>query len=109
MNLPDVMEGRLPGRNGEIVIDRLFAENNAVKTGDIVTIEGQELTVTGFVALSDYSTMFKNNSDMMFNASAFSIAIVSEEQFREFSNSGLVYSYAWRFNNQELTDDERQE
>ena len=107
VNRADVMEGRLPERSGEIVIDRLFAENNGVHIGNVLTIEGQDLEVTGFVALGDYSSMFKNNSDMMFNASAFSIAVVTEDQFRAFGNGGLVYSYAWRYDDQTLTDDEQ--
>ena len=103
----DVMEGRLPRAEGEIVLDRLFAVNNGISVGDTVTIEEQKLEVTGLVALGDYSSMFKNNSDMMFNASAFSIALVTDGQFGAFGNGGLVYCYAWRYNDQSLTDDEQ--
>ena len=109
VNRADVMEGRLPEKSGEIVIDRLFAENNNIGIGGTLTIEDQDLTVVGLVALSDYSSMFKNNSDMMFNASAFSIALVTDEQFDAFSSSGLVYSYAWRYTDQTLSDDEQEE
>ena len=107
VNGVDVMEGRLPETEGEIAVDRLFAENNGLVTGDRLEIEGQELTVTGLVALSDYSALFKNNSDMMFNASAFTVAIVTDARFDAFSNAGLVYCYAWRCEDQEMTDDER--
>ena len=107
MNLADVMEGRLPKREGEIVIDRLFAENNTIQVGDTMTIEGTQLTVVGLVALSDYSALFKNNSDMMFDASNFTVSMVTEEQFKDFSNAGLRYCYAWRNNNQELTENEQ--
>ena len=109
INGADVMEGRLPQKAGEIVIDRLFAENNGVSVGDRLTIEGQDLTVTGFVSLGDYSSMFKNNSDMMFNASAFSISLVTEDQFKSFDNGGLVYCYAWRNNDQTLSEDEQRQ
>lgn len=107
VNRADVMEGRLPEKSGEIVLDRLFAENNGVKVGDVLVIEDQELSVTGFVALGDYSSMFKNNSDMMFNASAFSIAIVTEDQFDAFGTGGIVYCYAWLYDDQTLSDDEQ--
>ena len=107
INGADVMEGRLPRAEGEIVLDRLFAVNNGISVGDTVTIEEQKLEVTGLVALGDYSSMFKNNSDMMFNASAFSIALVTDGQFGAFGNGGLVYCYAWRYNDQSLTDDEQ--
>ena len=108
MDLADVMEGRLPEKEGEIVIDRLFAENNEIEVGDSMTIDKKELKVVGMVALSDYSALFKNNSDMMFDATNFCVALVTPEQFRDFSNAGLKYCYAWRNNNQELTESEQQ-
>ena len=108
MNLADVMEGRLPKKEGEIVIDRLFAENNIIDVGDMMTIEGKNLKVVGTVALSDYSALFKNNSDMMFDATNFTVALVTEEQFQDFSIAGLKYCYAWRNNNQDLTESEQQ-
>jgi len=108
MNLADVMEGRLPEKEGEIVIDRLFAENNALDVGDLMSIEGKQFKVVGMVALSDYSALFKNNSDMMFDATNFSVALVTPQQFKNFSNAGLKYCYAWRYNNQEMTENEQQ-
>ena len=107
MNLADVMKGRLPEKEGEIVIDRLFAENNEIEVGDIMTIDRKTLKVVGFVALSDYSALFKNNSDMMFDATNFCVALVTPAQFKDFSNVGLKYCYAWRNNNQELTESEQ--
>lgn len=107
INGADVMEGRLPKKEGEIVIDRLFAENNGVKVGDTMRIEDQDLKVTGFVSLGDYSSMFKSNSDMMFNASAFSIALVTDAQYQKLGSGGLVYCYAWRYKDQSLSDDEQ--
>lgn len=106
VNLADVMEGHLPEKDGEIVIDRLFAENNAIETGDTMAIEGKTLKVVGTVALSDYSALFKNNADMMFDATNFSVALVTEEQFHSFNNAGLNYCYAWRNENQELSESE---
>ncbi len=107
MNLADVMEGRLPETEGEIVVDRLFAENNNIQINDPMEIDGSLFKVVGTVALSDYSALFKNNSDMMFDASNFSVALVTEEQFKALDNSGLQYCYAWRNNNQELTENEQ--
>ena len=108
MNLADVMEGRLPEKEGEIVVDRLFAENNTLDVGDPMTVEGKQFKVVGTVALSDYSALFKNNSDMMFDATNFSVALVTQQQFKNFSNAGLKYCYAWRYNNQEMTENEQQ-
>jgi len=107
VNGADLMKGRLPAAPGEIAVDRLFAENNSLEVGDVIEIEDQKLRVTGMVALGDYSALFKNNSDMMFNASAFSIALVGREQFDSFSTTGLIYCYAWRYEDQSMTDDEQ--
>lgn len=45
---------------------------------------GKELKVTGLVALSDYSALFSDNGDMMFDAVKFSVAIMTEEGFETF-------------------------
>ena len=108
MNLADIMEGRLPEKEGEIVIDRLFAENNNLQVGDPMEIEGKTLQVVGLAALSDYSALFKSNSDMMFDANNFTVSMVTDEQFNAFSNAGFQYCYAWRNEDQELTENEQQ-
>ncbi len=92
VNLPCIMEGRLPESADEIALDRLYAENNKIQVGDI---------------LSDYSTMYRNNNDMMFNASLFSVALMTPEGFDSLDDTGLVYCYAWRF--QEASADDTQE
>ena len=107
VNLPCIMEGRLPESADEIALDRLYAENNKIRIGDIVPLEGKKLTVCGTVALSDYSTMYRNNNDMMFNASLFSVALMTPEGFESLDDTGLVYCYAWRF--QEASADDTQE
>ena len=107
VNLPCIMEGRLPESADEIALDRLYAENNKIQVGDIVPLEGKKLTVCGTVALSDYSTMYRNNNDMMFNASLFSVALMTPEGFESLDDTGLVYCYAWRF--QEASADDAQE
>ena len=37
--------------------------------------------ITGLVALSDYSALFQNNSDTMFDAIKFGVGIVTKEEF----------------------------
>ena len=62
MDLVCLMEGKMPAAKDEIAIDRMYADNNSLKVGDKLQIEGKELLVTGLVALSDYSCLFSNNS-----------------------------------------------
>lgn len=47
------MEGRAPQKDGEIALDRLFAENRELKIGDSVVLGGEKLEIVGTVALSD--------------------------------------------------------
>ena len=96
-----LMEGTLPKADDEIAIDRMYADNNMLSVGDTLkTKNGDETyTITGLVALSDYSTLFYNNNDMMFDASAFGVATVTKEKFETFEEKDISYNYAWTYNN----------
>ena len=74
-----IMDGALPKKDNEIVIDRMFADNNTTKTGDKLTIDGKTYTVSGLVSFSDYTTMFENNTDMMFDSVNFGVAMGTKE------------------------------
>ena len=81
INRLDVMDGELPSSDGEIVLDRLYAENNDISIGDDYTVDDKTFKVTGLVAFSDYSALFKKNTDMMFDANKFTVAVISENDF----------------------------
>ena len=78
INLVCLMEGKLPEKAGEMAIDRMYADNNDLQVGDVISVDKKELTVTGLVALSDYSALFSNSSDMMFDAVKFGVGIMTE-------------------------------
>ena len=99
VNKADVLKGRLPETKDEIAIDRMFADNNQIKVNDKITCDDKEYTVSGLVALSDYSALFKNNNDAMFDASKFSVAVVTEEEFDSFKNKIIFYDYSWKYDN----------
>ncbi|MCR5101588.1 MAG: ABC transporter permease [Butyrivibrio sp.] len=108
VNLPCLMEGSLPQKETEIAIDRLYAENNDINIGDIIEVDSIKFTICGFVSLSDYTALFKNNNDTMFDANKFSIALVTDKAFENLSNIGLYYCYAYKFdaelNDQDASD-----
>ena len=58
-----LMKGEMPSGQGEIAIDRMYADNNSLKVGDILTRGEKSWKITGLVALSDYSALFQNNND----------------------------------------------
>jgi putative ABC transport system permease protein len=66
-----LMDGELPSETGEIAIDRMYADNNSLKIGDTLDDGTKSWTITGLVALSDYSCLFQNNNDSMFDAVKF--------------------------------------
>ncbi len=94
-----IMKGKMPEKAGEIAIDRMFADNNKLSVGDRISSEGRSWTITGLLAFSDYSCLFENNSDTMFDATLFSVAIVSDEEFAAYDSSALKYRYAWKYQN----------
>ncbi len=103
-----IHEGVLPNAKNEIALDRLYCDNNKIKVGDIVKISNKEFKVTSTISLFDYSALFKNNTDSMFDANKFSISLVSDEAFDSFTNDNLIYNYAYllpkRLNDKEAHD-----
>lgn len=93
-----LMEGDMPQRTGEIAIDRMYADNNGVSIGDTLESTSRSWIVTGLVALSDYSCLFENNSDSMFDAKKFGVAVVTAEAFADFDKDELKYNYSWKYN-----------
>lgn len=100
-----IMDGKLPAKDNELVIDRMFADNNKTKTGDTLRIDGKTYTVSGLVSFSDYTTMFENNSDMMFDSVNFGVAMGTKSEFNALSGRNLVYNYAWTYNAGDPADD----
>lgn len=107
INRADLIKGDWPSNDNDIVIDRLYAENNNIKIGNIITSGEKEYNVCGYAALSDYSSLFKNNTDMMFDAHRFSVAMVTEAAFNMFDQDMLKYCYSWKNNNGKLSENER--
>ena len=101
-----VMEGRLPDDLYEIAIDRMYADNNGLSVGDKLVSESESYEIVGLVALSDYSALFYSNNDMMFDASAFGVSVVSDKQFAEYDEAKLRYNYAWLYDDKPQTDEE---
>ena len=102
-----LMDGEMPEKTGEIAVDRMYADNNNLKVGDTLSDGKKEWKITGLVALSDYSALFQNNNDTMFDSVKFGVCIVSEEEFATLDQGKLQYNYAWTYN--EPPKDEKEE
>lgn len=106
-----LMEGSMPEKNDEIAIDRMYADNNSLHPGDTLTVRsdsgnGRTYVISGLVALSDYSALFENNNDMMFDAKEFSVAIITDEEFSAFDPDELIWQYAWKYTEPVTKDNE---
>ncbi len=107
VNQCDVLSGELPKNEGEIAIDRMHADNNKIKVGDVIRVNGKDYTVSGLIALVNYSTLYEKNSDTMFDALTFNVALVKPEAFK--SMRGRVnYCYAWVYKNAAPVDDKEE-
>lgn len=102
----DLMEGSLPEDFNEIAIDRMYAENNDIKVQDTLTVGSRILKVTGLVALSDYSSLFSDNSDTMFDSLKFGVGVVSQKCFDAYDDTHIHYVYSWLYDNKPEDDKE---
>ena len=93
-----LMEGSMPEKSDEIAIDRMYADNNSLKVGDVIASTDHSWRVTGLVALSDYSALFSDNNDSMFDAIKFGVAIVADKGFAQLDQSKMTWQYAWKYN-----------
>ena len=74
-----LMSGEDADSPDEIVIDRMHADNNGIKVGDVISVCGEDFTVSGLAAFSNYSTLHEKSTDMMFDALTFDVAMTTEE------------------------------
>ena len=106
-----LMKGELPKATGEIAIDRMYADNNELKVGDTLKSQRGKQTwkVTGLVALSDYSCLFQNNNDSMFDSVKFGVSVVTPEEFDTLDQDKLQYNYSWIYDKQPKTEKEEKD
>lgn len=96
-NFVELMQGAWPAADNEIVIDRMHADNRSIAVGDTIRVDGRNMKVTGLVAFSDYSTLYKDATDIMFDAITFDVGITTKEGFEAISGK-THYQYAFRYN-----------
>ena len=106
-----LMQGELPKATGEIAIDRMYAYNNDLKVGDTLKSQSGKQTwkITGLVALSDYSCLFQNNNDSMFDSVKFGVSVVTPEEFDTLDQDKLQYNYSWIYDKQPKTEKEEKD
>ena len=128
VNTVCLMEGKMPEAEDEIAIDRMYADNNNLKVGDTIseksgkteiadnagnstdeTASVRNWKIVGLVALPDYSCLFSDNNDTMFDAVKFGVAIIPEGGLDAFSTDDLVYDYSWKYDTKPGDDAEEKD
>ncbi len=83
-------------------------ENNA-ESGTDETASARSWKIVGLVALPDYSCLFSDNNDTMFDAVKFGVAIIPEGGLDTFSTDDLVYDYSWKYDTKPADDAEEKD
>ncbi len=96
VDLASFLEGEAPDADDEIAIDRMHADNTGVKVGDTITVGGKKFKVVGLLSYVNYLTLHESNTDMMFDAFGFDVAMVTPEAFDSL-NARVHYSYAFMY------------
>lgn len=96
INKADFLEGRAPENDGEIAIDRMHADNVNLTVGDVVKVGDEEFKIVGLLAYVNYSTLYENNTDIMFDAISFDVAMVTKDGWDKV-NSKINYSYSFKY------------
>lgn len=106
VNLACLMEGSFPEAEDEIAIDRMHADNTGMKVGDTITVGGQPYRIVGLIAYVNYATLHEKNTDLIFDALKFNVAMVTESGFDRLSQE-IHYTYAWQYEKE--PEDEKEE
>lgn len=110
INKISLIDGRLPEKDNEAVIERRYSEVNEVKLGDVISIGGKEFTVTGIGVTPDYNTIIKKVSDSVSDSRAFGLIFLTSDAYDELYNNGKSlsseeYYYAYLLNGAMSEDD----
>lgn len=94
-----LLSGEMPETETEIALDRLYAKNNDLSIDDTVSVAGKKLKITGIVALPDYSALFQNNTDFMFDSIKFGVGVMTDDGFKTMGENHIYYNYSWKYDN----------
>ena len=97
VNTPCLLDGALPEAKDEIALDRLYMKSNDLSQGDTITLDGEDYKITGTIALPDYSALYKDITDFMFDTEKFGVSVVTPEGFDRVGEKYIHWSYSWKY------------
>lgn len=104
-------DGTAPASDGEIALDRVFCANHDLTVGDTVRLGDRALRLSGIMTLPDYSALFVENSDFVFDALTFTVAQITPGLFDGLVEDGaaVTCTYAVTFHDRDLAQNDRVE
>ena len=105
VNLACLMEGNFPQTENEIAVDRMHADNVGIKVGDTITVSEQSYNVVGLIAYVNYATLHEKNTDLIFDALKFDVAMVTQSGFNRLDKD-IHYTYAWQYEKEPVDEKE---
>ena len=96
VDLYDILKGHSPENEHEIIIDRMHADNAGIKIGDTIYAGNTDFEVVGLVSFVDYTTLYESNTDTMFDALTFNVAMTTNEGFNRIkANTRANYAFKY--------------
>lgn len=95
INIPSILEGRLAQTKDELALSANYARANGLKVGDSLSLEGKKFKIVGLIALPDYSTLLKNNSDLVMDPGFFGVGLVAKDGLKNISEQ-VTYQYSYK-------------
>lgn len=100
-------EGSAPSDAGQVALDRVFMQNHGLKLGDTVELDGHTYTICGVVTFSDYVTLFKNNSDLVYNALTFGVGQLTPDALDDLAKDNKTYTYSYVLDDRDMSTADR--
>ena len=93
INLPYLLDGRLPISSNEIMIFKEYAELNDLELLDELTIDGRAYTIVGYAYSPEFLFPILNFSTIQFDAQTQTLVFAKEQTIR-MTGHNLFYRYA---------------
>lgn len=106
----NVTDGALPESDGEVLLERKFAEANSISVGDNIESAGIAMKVSGLGTVPDYISVKKNMSDLKPDDADFGLLFVTDDGYDRLFATGKsiqneVYEYSYKLHGG-ITDDD---
>lgn len=104
--------GREAKEDNEIVLEKRYCEEHDISAGDVLSIGGEDITVTGIGSSVDYDAVLRKLSDTAVDSTIFGTGFVSAGGYNHIKNTGRAgteeLTYAFLLNDAMTSDDLKQ-